>query len=88
MIKITEEQANLIFSEDSEEFEHIEELEWDDDGKYQFGGCVFKKDDKRYMLSVTRSGSYFSDYDFQYDLECQEVEKAKKTVEFWKVVKS
>lgn len=80
-MRITEQQANEIDGDDSEEFVQVEQTDIRDDGKYQHYETIFKKDDKFYMLNVARSGSYFSEYYYQYDLDCPEVKKVKKVVE-------
>lgn len=86
-MKISLEDAREI--EDVEHLEFIEETDWDDQGKYQFQDVIFKKDEKYYMFTIGRSGSYFSDYDYDYSedkngmVECVEVTKKTKTIEYW-----
>jgi len=85
--KLTEEQAKELFREEgvenSPEIEYVEELDWDDEGKYQLGGVVFKVESNHYMLNITRSGSYHTDYYFEYHTECPEVTKKTRTIEYW-----
>lgn len=85
-LELNKEQQEAIFREDDiEGFEYTieEELDWDDDGKYQFGGCIFKHGDKFYSINVTRSGSYFTDYDFQFNHKVREVKKVQVIKEEW-----
>ncbi len=71
------------------ELTFVEATEWDDEGKYQYQDIIFKADDKHYMFTIGRSGSYFShyEYDFSEDndrmVECVEVTKKTKTIEYW-----
>lgn len=70
----------------------IDQGKWVSDGKYEHQEVVFKsKDDgKTYMFRPWRTGSYYSDYSYWDDVkdeaEMWEVEKATKTVEYWKTV--
>jgi hypothetical protein len=92
-LKLTAEQAKKISWEDTDEFEVIELEPWEDDGKYSYRGIIFKKldGDQYFYLSISRSGSYFSDYYYCYEdateYTCPQVEQVeiKKTV--WKVIK-
>lgn len=89
-MKISLEDAREI--EDVEEWEFIEETPWDDEGKYQYQDVIIKKDDKYYMFTVARSGSYFShqEYDYNEDkdgmIQLTEVTKKTKTIEYWDAV--
>lgn len=47
-------------------YTHIFESEMVDEGKYQHQTIYYKKDDVYFGLPVTKSGSYFSEYYFQY----------------------
>lgn len=70
VVKISKETLlNLIEGIDVVDgYIRIQELPTDDEGKYQHDGYVFMHIPTRkfYMYWITRSGSYFSDYDFQY----------------------
>lgn len=63
---------------------HITEP-WRDEGKYQYQEVVFQEEgfEGYWMLSVTRSGSYFSDYDFQYDTTATQVKPVEKISISW-----
>lgn len=56
-------------------FELLKESAWDDQGKYQYQDVdyILKDEEGNYMnvmaeVVVTRSGSYFSEYDYEYDI--------------------
>jgi len=86
LVKLTDEQAKLLFQEEalyeSEDenaekiYEVVKEGKWEDEGKYSHSEYIFKdlKTNKHYRLGVTRCGSYFSHYDYDFDLNCPEVE--------------
>lgn len=68
----------------------VEELETIDEGKYQNGGKVFSifKDTKRIAYiqqNFTKSGSYFSHQEFEYD-KPYEVEQREITKTVWRAV--
>jgi len=68
--------------------EVVDSGDWIDDGKYSFREDVVKYDGKFYKISQSRSGSYYTDYDYM-DPEIEEVEKREKTVvqTYWVTVK-
>lgn len=76
-------------------FIKIQDLPVDDQGKYQNEGYIFldAKHHKFYQYWCMRSGSYFSDYDYQYDedkegnIELQEVYMQPVTAFRWVVKK-
>jgi hypothetical protein len=83
-IQITKYQAISLHDEETVEgFELIETGEWEDDGKYQYQSIIFKKDGKFYCNSIQRSGSYFTDYDYEYFTDCNEVQKVEVTTKIW-----
>lgn len=96
-MKLTFEQTDCIFSEleegeDWEGFKVVERCEWDDQGKYQYKSIVFEYEDKLWEITITRHGSYFSDYYFNYrefeeGLEAIEVEKKEVITHGWVAVK-
>ena len=79
----------LFLDEDVDGIEYIETTKWEDDGKYQYCTIIFKdlSDNKIYSAGVTRCGSYFSDYDFQFEDNCHEVEKREKVISVWEIIK-
>lgn len=69
----------------------VEELATEDEGKYQYGGTVHrilldnKETDMCIMETWSRSGSYYSDYYYNYDKLCL-CEQYTRTVVDWKVI--
>ncbi len=79
-----------VASGDYTDHEVIHKGDWIDDGKYSHQDIVFKsKDDgKFYMVSHGRSGSYFTDYYYDWEdwgdtVECCEVEERSVTKTSW-----
>ena len=90
-IKVSTDDLELIWKEDHPDYETVDEDDWDDQGKYQYCYPVVKEiaSGKSYTFCVQRSGSYFSDYDYNFpDNELTEVRKVKKVVEteVWEAV--
>lgn len=94
----TEEQLKELFFEeiilDENEkvlYEVIETGEWADEGKFQDCEVIFKEvsTGKHYRYFITRSGSYFSHYEYEVcDTDPDEVELVTETVTVthWKSV--
>lgn len=81
-----------LFLEDySDAYEVIEEGDWVSDGKYQHCDLIFKFEDKFYSVSMYRSGSYHTDWYYEWEdtkeFECPEVEKVEVVRYEWKVKK-
>jgi hypothetical protein len=75
-----------------EGIEFIEMSGWEDEGKYSFQTYIFKHNNKYYSISDSRSGSYFSDYNYDSEywddeVECDEVEKKEKITYEWVTIK-
>jgi len=90
-IKVSSSDQKQIWHEDHPDYETVDESNWDDQGKYQYCYPVVKDiiSGKSYTFTVQRSGSYFSDYDFDFpDAELTEVHKVTETiiVEKWVAV--
>lgn len=82
MIELNAELSERVHREDfsdEDKIEIIEDGDWDDQGKYQYKCIIFLMDEKYYQTVITRSGSYFSDYDYQYENPV-EVRKEEKVV--------
>lgn len=65
----------MIYDGKNYSFEQIGESPWDDQGKYQYQDIdyILKDENGNYMnilakVGVIRSGSYFSDYYYEYDV--------------------
>lgn len=81
-----------VAGEDHEDWELIEEDGWDDEGRYQSTSFVVKyiPTGKFYRGSYSRSGSYFTDWEYEYyDTTLYEVEEVTETrvITTWKAVK-
>lgn len=74
-------------SEDGE-WEMVEPGEWMSDGKYDLCNSIMKHipTGKYYQVNSSRTGSYYTDYDYQYDGTLYEVEPKEVTITTWKVV--
>ena len=86
-MKITKEIADEIRSSyiddivgPNQEYKIIEIDDWFDDGKYSHRYIIFSYKNKLYQLDMTRSGSYFTDYYYDYELDCKEVIKVERTI--------
>lgn len=89
MIKTTEQERKQIFFEDHYDYDLVEELPTEDEGKTQYCCRVFKnnKNNKFYFVNATRSGSYYTDYEYEFYDELEECQKVTKTIETWDVIK-
>lgn len=95
-VKMTRKQLIELWREGEIEIAGItykiaEKGEWDGAGeKYQTLDVVFTDGERHYRGSITRSGSYFSDwnYDDYGDADIDEVTKVARTytVEEWEVI--
>lgn len=100
-MKIDGKLAKLLFFEcyigDKEPIEGyrlIYESDWEDVDRAKYFSCtkVFEKDGKFYALSDTRSGSYFTDWNYDSEFEWKdgvvnvdfpEVKKVEKIIYEW-----
>jgi hypothetical protein len=80
----------LFFEEEfNTEFEFIERTEWTAEHKYQTCKLIFKYNDITYCYEVSRSGSDFTDWnydwDYEYDqyAECSEVKQIEVVTTKW-----
>ena len=81
---LTEEEAKSIYWEDNPDYKEVEDQGWEDEGKYSFGSKIFQdKDGKFWKVGANRSGSYFTDYDYNYNTEIFEVEQKEITTMQW-----
>lgn len=87
-IKITETVAQEILHEDSDLYEIVENGDWVSDGKYDIKDIVVKEIATGFHYSGYwyRSGSYYTDYDYQYPTELVRVEKREKITYEWVAV--
>lgn len=69
-----------------EQFEEIEEGDWQDNGKYSYSTSIVKDtiNNKYYEIHNTRSGSYFTDYNYSPAQICEVMPKEETiTVTKW-----
>ncbi len=96
--RLTEEEVEFLVSEGGlpmddklpETYKVHEEGEWEDEGKYSHQEVIVHSlaDDTYWSVNVTRSGSYFTDYDYMYDTTLTQVEKKEVVVTKWLPVKT
>ncbi|MDE1381234.1 hypothetical protein [Bacillus licheniformis] len=83
-------ESCLCDENDNVLFEVEEFSDWHDGGKYSDAEVVFKdvKTEKYYSYSLTRSGSYFTSYEYEVWDRPVEVKKVEKqiTIEEWVTV--
>ena len=89
-LNLSEEDYDMIMSGlDTENFEVIEDGDFVSEGKYEHKESVVrhKETGKYYSVFQSRTGSYFTDYEFENDLEAVEVEPVEVTKTIYKVIK-
>lgn len=89
-LKITEEQAEEIVYElsvnesfdDTDEFTLVEKSDWEGGGKWQSCYAIFKKigEEDLYRLSATRTGSHYTEWYREYELNCPKVCRKERTI--------
>ena len=88
-ITINADLAKRITFEDIDDQDGLEIIE--SDGDWIQMETVFKMNDKFYSLNVSRSGSPFSDWHYDWEdsntFDCPEVEKVEVIKYVWKVIK-
>jgi hypothetical protein len=62
----------------------VEEGDWEVEHKCEQSTVVFEFDGKYYRFYLTRWGSYWQGYEYDEPDGFEEVEKATKTVEYWR----
>ena len=88
-MKISSEVAKALVWEDySDEYEVVDDGHWEAEHKYEYKSLIFKYKDKFYELSVSRSGSYYTEYYYDWEVvdefECPEMEQVTITQEIWR----
>lgn len=97
---LTEEEAKEIEasggievkSQNNKVFVYFDETETIDEGKYSHKEVIFCEESKKktgpyYSLGVSISGSWFTYYERDYDLECPEVHQVIVKKKVWEVKK-
>ena len=87
-IENTEDLIELIGGYDTEDYKVIEEGDWVSSGKYEEKECIIQDINagKYYRIFADRTGSYYSDYYYNYYSEAVEVEQIEKVITCWEVV--
>lgn len=88
------EVIDLDKNEEYGKYKLIEEGDWDDEGKYQYKEIVFthvNHPGKFFSIVIERSGSYFSEYEYNYnywgdEVEVTEVKKVEVVKYEWRDV--
>ena len=83
-IKVPTNELKQIWQENHPDYELVDGDDWDDWGNYQYCCPVVRhvESGKFFTFIVQRSGSHFSDYDYDFpDAKLTEVHKVKKVVE-------
>lgn len=77
-----------LWGDESESIKIVEDGDWEVDGKYQNCRTIVKYQDKHYAIYQQRSGSYFTEYNYD-DEEVFEVEphEVVKITTEWRVKK-
>ncbi|MDF0504854.1 hypothetical protein POK33_29395 [Burkholderia cenocepacia] len=76
-----------LFEDGDDRLDSVEEGDWTSDGKYEHRTDIMKdtQTGKFYAIHQSRSGSYFSDYEYG-DTYANEVEPVQVMVTQWKAV--
>lgn len=84
-MKLTQEEVKDAVYDDSDSFEVVEELSWESDGKYDNGEAIVKHipTGKFYRITGWRTGSYYSEYETEFDTTLEEVQKVQVTRWEW-----
>lgn len=94
-MKISEDINEIIenlYSKGDEEASEIGTIslvelgDWEDDGKYQYQEKIVRIKDEFYSWTITRSGSYFTEYYYERPTEIYRVEEKTKTITYWEDV--
>lgn len=60
--------------------------DWNDDGKYDFADIVFELDGETYSFWASRSGSYYTDWEYDFAKEAVAVKPVEKVITVWESV--
>ncbi len=85
-IKITQEQAGIIFGGDSDDYELVDSGHWDSYnslGDSQTATCIVKGKDGHYRFSVSRDGSAYTEWTYYFDNYLEPVKEVEVTVKKW-----
>jgi hypothetical protein len=88
-MKISKQDAkDLLWGDSTDDYEFVESSEWEQDAKMQSCRVIFKtKNNDYYAYWVYRSGSPFTDWDYDLDynktIECQQVRQVEVVKTDW-----
>ena len=86
-LPLTEKMCDaLLDREDYEGKELVEEDNWDADGKYQSKEVIFNYGGLTWVAYMSRSGSPFTDYEYDHPEEATQVQAVEKTITVWENV--
>jgi hypothetical protein len=54
-----------------EDYTVIEQDKWESDGKYEYHNTIFQYQDKFYRLIISRTGSYYSEYIYDWEYQAE-----------------
>lgn len=85
-IRISNEEAGIIFGGDSEEYELVDSGHWESGNmsdKYQHATCIVKGQDGYYSLDIERSGSPFTEWSYYFEPYLEPVKQVEVTIKKW-----
>jgi hypothetical protein len=80
-------KAGEMLEKGGDTYELVEEGKWEIEGKEELQEIIFKKNSLFYCALISRSGSYYTEYHYEYPDDACQVEKKEKTVITWEAVK-
>lgn len=88
-IEVDKKDMKRIFWGDCEEYETVEDGEWEQDGKCQYATNILRdKEGRHWSLTASRSGSPFTDWYYSWEHEGEdmyEVETKEITTTIWAI---
>jgi hypothetical protein len=79
---------DLLWGDSTDDYEFVESSEWEQDAKMQSCRVIFKHKEDFYSYWVYRSGSPFTDWDYDLDynddpIDCVQVRQVEVTTTDW-----
>lgn len=69
-----------------EGYEVVEAGDWEGGGKYQYLTSIFSFQGRYYAFTASRSGSHYTDWHYEFDTDCPEVERVEVVTHEWREV--
>jgi len=86
-IDVPEDELIDLFYGGNDDYELVDEGEWEVEHKYQFKSNRFKdKNGDFWVMGASRSGDYYSDYNTEIDREICQVTPVKVEVTEWHTI--